>query len=1462
MAAGKKNSTPSGRVLGHSKRVLPRLRFILLAAAFVFPLYAGKVQAVVSGGPESAGPLQIALEVLGAGTSSNAGDSSDSLPTVRVRDQYTSLHNKVTHIFLRQEVGGLEVFGEDISIGISSPGEVLNLDNRVRKYTVPALAARQLFLSPQAALRAAAAHLGLRDPGDPRILNELGGIEQAVLFEGGTLSNGSIPLKLMVQPDGTGGLYTVWNMHFETKNGIHWWHVNIDAVTGEVRFENDWSWRASYRVVGLPHSSPEDGVVSLHVDVHDPVASPFGWHDTNGIVGSEYTDTRGNNVFAQLDANGDNYADFRPDGGSLLSFDYSPDFSADPAQSSSSSVVNLFYMNNLLHDIHYHYGFTEVAGNFQVNNYNRGGVGGDPLQADAQDGSAFNNASMLTPPDGFDPRMQAHIWLHGGGTLVVHSPPSLARDYQFGVAQFGARLDGSGVSGLVVQALDPPDPPLYSTMDACAPITNGLELAGNLALIDRGECVFVEKVLHVQNAGAVAALIVNHEGDHLVTMGGEEPEIVIPALFLGQSDGDAIRAAITSGTPVMATITVSTALDGAFDNEIIIHEYGHGVSTRLTGGPSNSDCLHAAQSEGMGEGWSDWWALVLTTESNDVSDAPRPIGAYANGGANIRLHPYSTDMAVNPWTYDDLNRLSEEHDIGEVWCAVLWDLYWLLVEKHGFDPDVYSGTGGNNVALQLVMDGLKLQPCNPSFLDGRDAILLADVVNNGGENTCEIWEAFARRGMGEDAEDGGSATSTAVTAGFSTPSSCLPQLEFTVSAATGWGRGTITPSGNIVTSEGQSLTFTAEPFAGYVVLRWLLDGRTVQTGGETYTLANIDADHNVSVYFSLVPTQYTIVASSSGNGTVIPSGAFSVPNGGWVVFGVSPDPHYEVDLWILDGSTTQAGGRNFILDDIQSSHTVHVTFRQIIHTVAASSGTGGSILPSGNVVVSDGVDIAFEAVPDSLYSIGDWVLDGVTAQNGGQHYTVEDIAGDHALHVAFQYDPPEYTVSASASTSGGAVSPTSISATHGDSIIFTAVPNPGFFVHEWRRDGALEQSGGTSYILTNIVDHYSVSASFFLNTPPDVKLIDPHCGARFTESPNIWFSAVASDAETEVSQISIFVDGVVQASSNGNSVTHTWNAAPTGSFSVMARAWDSLGAESASSIVPIHVYPDQDGDGLPDWWEMQFFNSTTGTDPETVTASGFTVEKHYAAGTDPNNDTNFMQIAGLSVVGSDTLSVSWNSVEGRCYSVYSSDFGKDLGNKSLAAGPFLATSDFMTATNISIVNGAPRLLFVGVHYIPWASANAPFIETEATLSPQVTVPFSYQVQASNNPDIYSAIGLPAGLGISTASGLINGIPAAPGFYSTTITAGNEAGNHSRTMSFQVRSAPFVRFTDNGNGTVTDNSSGRMWVKNAAASGKAMWYTAEKYCSDLNYGGHSDWRMPNWEDVGTIRYPPRPLCQCE
>ena len=99
-------------------------------------------------------------------------------------------------------------------------------------------------------------------------------------------------------------------------------------------------------------------------------------------------------------------------------------------------------------------------------------------------------------------------------------------------------------------------------------------------------------------------------------------------------------------------------------------------------------------------------------------------------------------------------------------------MYWNLVDEFGFDADFYQGEAGNNLALQLVVDGLKLQPCNPSFLDGRDAILLADLALTDGENECAIWRAFAKRGMGAAASAGGSAQSEDPSEAFDVPIAC------------------------------------------------------------------------------------------------------------------------------------------------------------------------------------------------------------------------------------------------------------------------------------------------------------------------------------------------------------------------------------------------------------------------------------------------------------------------------------------------------------------------------------------------------------------------------------------------------------------------------------------------------------------------------------------------------------------
>ena len=161
--------------------------------------------------------------------------------------------------------------------------------------------------------------------------------------------------------------------------------------------------------------------------------------------------------------------------------------------------------------------------------------------------------------------------------------------------------------------------------------------------------------------------------------------------------------------------TVSGArLDGDLDNGIISHEYAHGISNRLTGGSANGECLQTTEAGGMGEGWSDWYSLVFTAKPTDVAADLNPSGTYVLGqpsnGSGIRRFPYTTNQAVDPLTYDDIdagqadvpcpNGCSEVHNVGEIWTSTLWDLYWNLVNRDGFNANLYTGTGGNNLALK------------------------------------------------------------------------------------------------------------------------------------------------------------------------------------------------------------------------------------------------------------------------------------------------------------------------------------------------------------------------------------------------------------------------------------------------------------------------------------------------------------------------------------------------------------------------------------------------------------------------------------------------------------------------------------------------------------------------------------------------------------------------------------------
>ena len=273
--------------------------------------------------------------------------------------------------------------------------------------------------------------------------------------------------------------------------------------------------------------------------------------------------------------------------------------------------------------------------------------------------------------------------------------------------------------------------------------------------------------------------MINNVAGNPITMGGDGDSITIPSIMLSLTEGSPITSALQNGTNINATLVNNGPfrVDGDFDNGIVAHEYGHGISTRLTGGSDQADCLF--NDEQMGEGWSDWLGLVTTIQPNDQPEDPRGYATYAisqnPSGSGIRPARYSTDMNINPATYaitNNQNSISQPHGIGFVWASMIWDLTWAFIDEYGFDADLYNGTGGNNMAMQLIIDGMKLQSCNPGFIDGRDAILQADQQLNGGANACLIWETFANRGLGYSADQGSSFDRADQTEAFDIPPEC------------------------------------------------------------------------------------------------------------------------------------------------------------------------------------------------------------------------------------------------------------------------------------------------------------------------------------------------------------------------------------------------------------------------------------------------------------------------------------------------------------------------------------------------------------------------------------------------------------------------------------------------------------------------------------------------------------------
>src|SRR5262249_37120277 len=156
----------------------------------------------------------------------------------------------------------------------------------------------------EAAVGKAAAHLGLtlRAPLRPKRAD--GGPARATLFGDGGISEHDIPARLMYVRLDSGKVHLAWDVVIAPRSGRHWWDLKGDAGTGEVLEQVDWTHYDRYQVSSLPSESPDAGARTVVTDPADAIASPFGWHDTNGAAGAEFNVTRGNNVLAQEDANG------------------------------------------------------------------------------------------------------------------------------------------------------------------------------------------------------------------------------------------------------------------------------------------------------------------------------------------------------------------------------------------------------------------------------------------------------------------------------------------------------------------------------------------------------------------------------------------------------------------------------------------------------------------------------------------------------------------------------------------------------------------------------------------------------------------------------------------------------------------------------------------------------------------------------------------------------------------------------------------------------------------------------------------------------------------------------------------------------------------------------------------------------------------------------------------------------
>jgi hypothetical protein len=473
-------------------------------------------------------------------------------------------------------------------------------------------------------------------------------------------------------------------------------------------------------------------------------------------------------------------------------FDYAVTADGDPSSEAAKNgaVVNLFYMNNWLHDWWYNHGFDEAAGNAQTTNYGRGGAEKDAILAQGQDASGRNNANMATPGDGSPPVMQQYLFdgpllgnvhqkapVEGSALIWETIANGSQTDYNID-GELALVEDGMGASPNDACGEAYPYPEEVNEQGLPLPLAPvalppQASLNGKIALVDRGNCNTTYKVQYALASNAKGVIVVNNvDGNPPTNIGNldiplapaqptEQAYNKIPVVIIRKDDGEALKAQLAAGQAVTMHMERQASIDadGTLDNQIIAHEFFHYVHHRLTDSGNQ-------QSGAMSEGWGDINAFMLTVREDDklvpgnaAFAQPYALATYVanNFLAGIRRAPYSTSFDDNAYTLKHIAdgeptpdggngaTNSEVHAAGEIWANQVFECYVGVLTAPGA-----TFAEAQSRMQDYIVAGLKATPADATFVEARDAILAAALATSF-EDYDRCSRGFAKRGSGLNA---------------------------------------------------------------------------------------------------------------------------------------------------------------------------------------------------------------------------------------------------------------------------------------------------------------------------------------------------------------------------------------------------------------------------------------------------------------------------------------------------------------------------------------------------------------------------------------------------------------------------------------------------------------------------------------------------------------------------------------